>query len=93
LNSMYTFLLRARNILLNMLGVLLTAWALVLLLGWVGLTHGAWVDGMVAFLQAGVGWGLAVVILTLAACMWCCWPRKKRRRPTRYRGGGLSRGN
>ncbi len=64
--SFYTFLLRARNALLNALGVLLLAWAGVLLLGWAGLTHGVWVGGMVAFLRAGLGWGVAYVVLVLA---------------------------
>ncbi len=67
MNRVYVWLIRARNILLNMLGVALVAWGAVLLLGWAGLTHGAWVDRVVAFLQAGLGWGVAVVIAALVA--------------------------
>ena len=63
---MYTFLLRTRNILLNALGVLLLAGAVVLALAWAGLTHGLWADAVVAFLRAGLGWGLAAVVLALA---------------------------
>ncbi len=64
--SFYTWLTRTRNMLLNALGTLLLAWAVVLLLGWAGITHGAWVDFGVRFLRSWLGWGLAYMLISLA---------------------------
>ncbi len=64
--SIYTWLSRAQNILLNTLGTFLLAWAVVLLLGWAGVTHGAWVDFEIRFLRSWLGWGLAYMLISLA---------------------------
>lgn len=64
--NLYTWFQRTRNILLNALGVALVAWAAVLLLGWAGLTQGAWLAWGLRFLRAWLGWGAGYVLLLLA---------------------------
>ncbi len=64
--SLYAWVLRARTLVLDTLGVLLVAWAVVLALAFAGLTGGVWAQGMMAFLRAGLGVGVLYLSVLLA---------------------------